>query len=46
MLMQPTIEKLKILNLYGMAEAFQSLKQNTDSEVEFDPEFWPHLSIS
>jgi len=40
MLMQPTIQKLKILNLYGMAEAFQSISQNTNSEpLSFDEKF-------
>ena len=33
MLMQPTIEKLRALRLYGMAEAFQSLNENTNSEA-------------
>jgi DNA replication protein DnaC len=37
MLMQPTVEKLKSLNMYGMAEAFQSLNQNPDSaSLSFD----------
>jgi DNA replication protein DnaC len=37
MLMQPTIEKIKALKLYGMAEAFQSLNENTNSEaLSFD----------
>ncbi len=38
--MQPTIEKLKSLNMYGMAEAFQSLNQNPDSaSLSFDEKF-------
>jgi len=40
MLMQPTVEKLKSLNMYGMAEAFQSLNQNPDSaSLSFDEKF-------
>ncbi len=40
MLMQPTIEKLKALSLYGMAEIFQSLNQDPDSErLSFDEKF-------
>jgi len=35
--MQPTVEKLKALNMYGMAEAFQSLNQNPDGgSLSFD----------
>lgn len=35
--MQPTVEKLKLLNMYGMAEAFQALNQNPDSaSLSFD----------
>ncbi len=38
--MQPTIEKLKALNLYGMAENFQSMNQDPDSEIlSFDEKF-------
>lgn len=33
MLMQPTIQKLKTLKLYGMAEAFQTLIETPDSEA-------------
>lgn len=40
MLMQPTIEKLKVLKLYGMAESFKSFLENTDSEaLSFDERF-------
>lgn len=40
MLMQPTVEKLKSLNMYGMAEAFQSLNQNPDAaSLSFDEKF-------
>lgn len=40
MLMQPTLEKLRALNLYGMAEAFQSFNENPDSErLSFDERF-------
>lgn len=40
MLMQPTVEKLKALNMYGMAEAFQSLNQNPESaSLSFDEKF-------
>ncbi|HXH55326.1 MAG TPA: IS21-like element helper ATPase IstB [Gammaproteobacteria bacterium] len=40
MLMQPTVEKLKVLNMYGMAEALQSLNQNPDSaSLSFDEKF-------
>lgn len=40
MLMHPIIEKLKSLNLYGMAETFQSLSKNPDSEaLSFEERF-------